>query len=192
MCSYLFSVAVGNLSDKSRIPVKPGSTLSNSISPRHPDQANYLKTQPSSKQENIEMSPLGKIKSLEHSGVSTGNTINNSNGDNGEHFGVSTGHNMAETSLSLPEKSVSPLIPESFLNASLAMSSSQATTPENPPPVPTTPIPSDDNLPSQLSPRDSEVQAMTMRERFAKVVKQENKGRFDYPLRPKSPLVNRR
>ncbi|XP_028396908.1 tyrosine-protein phosphatase non-receptor type 13-like [Dendronephthya gigantea] len=188
--------AVGNLSDRSLIPVKPGSTLSDSTSPRFSDKTNYAKTKPSSKQENIEMSSLGANKSSKHSEIATDNTINISNDGSLGHLGVSMGGNMVETSMSLPGKPVSPLIPESFLNASLAMSSSQATTPETPPPVPTTPIPPDDNLTSNVghkaSPRDSEVQAMTMRERFAKVVKQENKGRFDHPLRPKSPLIGRR
>ena len=99
---------------------------------------------------------------------------------------------MAETNMNLPEGSVSPLIPESFLNASLAVSSSQATSPEVPPPLPTTPLPSDEDLGGNTGQKVTPRDPMTMRERFAEVVKQENKGRFDFPLRPKSPLITRR
>ncbi len=134
-------------------------------------------TQTSSIQENIEMSELGRNRNIGYPRISA------------DDMGISMDNIVAETNMSLPEGSVSPLIPESFLNASLAASSSQATSPEVPPPLPTTPIPSDEDLSGQkVTPRDP----MTMRERFAEVVKQENKGRFDYPLRPKSPLITRR
>ena len=129
------------------------------------------------RQENIEMSILRTDGNTGRSVVSMDNTVD-------------------ETNMSLPEVSASPLIPESFLDASLVVSSPQGTSPEVPPPLPTTPIPSDDDLGGntgqKVSPRDQAGQAMTMRERFEKVVKQEKKGRFDFPLRPKSPLISRR
>lgn len=139
----------------------------------------YCPQKKTAEEENIEMSVLRTDKNAEHSRISVDDK-------------------MAETNMSLPEGTISPLIPESFLNASQAVSSSQATSPEVPPPLPTTPLPSDEdlggNVVQKVSPRDHTGQAMTMRERFEKVVKQENvaKGRFDYPLRPKSPLISRR
>jgi hypothetical protein len=126
------------------------------------------------------MSVLGRDKKIEHPGVSTDDAR------------ISMDDTMAETNMSLPEGSVSPLIPESFLNASLAVSSSQATSPEVPPPLPTTPLPSDEDLGGNTGQKVTPRDPMTMRERFAEVVKQENKGRFDFPLRPKSPLITRR
>lgn len=130
------------------------------------------------------MSVLGGGRKIEHSRafkdnprISMDNSVDNT---------------VAETNMSLPEGSVSPLIPESFLNASLAASSSQTTSPEVPPPLPTTPIPSDEDLSGNTEQKVTPRDPMKMRERFAEVVKQENKGRFDYPLRPKSPLIGRR
>ena len=77
---------------------------------------------------------------------------------------------------------VSPLIPESFLNAS------QAISPEVPPPVPTTPIPSDDDLAPKPPERVQSLAGMRTRA----VEESVPKGRFDYSLRSKSPLILRR
>ena len=179
---------LGDVSELLKIPVKPDNTVSNGISPRISETVYDRNSQISLKQENIEMTILGKNKETEHLRVS----IDNSLGETSRPLGMLADNAVAETNMNLLEESVSPLIPESFLNASQAASSSQATSPEVPPPLPTTPIPSDEDLSGSTGKKVTPRGPLTMRERFAKVVEEENKRRFEYPLRPKSPLITRR
>ena len=177
----------GDVSELLKIPAKPDNTVSNGISPRISETVYDRNSQISSKQENIEMTILGKNKETERLKV----PIDNSLGETSRPLGMLADNAVAETNMNL-EESVSPLIPESFLNASQAASSSQATSPEVPPPLPTTPIPSDEDLSGSTGKKLTSRAPLTMRERFAKVVEEENKRRFEYPLRPKSPLITRR
>lgn len=175
-----FSLLSGNISEKSRILTKAGSTLSTN---------DDSKPQTSSKQENIEMSVLQKNTqdaslSTDSKRVSMGNVTDEAM--------TSGDYTSPDKNLVLPEGYVSPVISESFLNAPVAVSSSPATSPDVPPPLPSTPIPSDEDLSGNAGQRVIPRHALSMRQRFAEIVNQENKGRFDHPLRPRSPLIDKR
>lgn len=173
-------------SGTSRIPIMQGSSLVKDLVTEL-DYVESLKSTRNfsvSREENIEMDVLNRDDFDDARSLTTSKESKPRTND--------SKMNTTTFSENIPGgSSVSPLIPESFLNAS------QAISPDVPPPLPTTPVPSDDDLGDSIGsnrpPRAQSLRGMTMREQFEKVVKKDVlKGRFSYPLRPRSPLVLRR